>query len=235
MRLYSELLELVWDGLIQLLIIHAIYPVLRLGLGDIINRSSPVQVGTSSWTQVTTGQAWCMGITSVGALYAWGQNSNGTLGLGRTGSYSVSSPVQVGSSSWSQISAGYSYGLGITSTGNLFTWGLNSVGQLGIENSGLLLTNAVLTSRSTPVQIGYINSITSSPVQVATGSWTQVTARLNYTAALSTANILYAWGMNNSIQVGSGNMSQVVVTSPVQISTSAFTAVSVGEQHTLII
>ena len=48
-----------------------------LGLNDANNRSSPVQIGSSSWAALASGfygpsetQAWQMGITSTGLLYA---------------------------------------------------------------------------------------------------------------------------------------------------------------------
>ena len=42
------------------------------------------------------------------------------------------SPIQVGTSSWTSISAGASVTAGISSDKLLYTWGSNTYGQLGI-------------------------------------------------------------------------------------------------------
>lgn len=80
----------------------------QLGIGDTTNRSSPVQV-PGSWRSVfamQTGSSGCtLAIRSDGTLWAWGDNSTGLYGIGNsTGFYS--SPVQVGSSTWSYIGGG---------------------------------------------------------------------------------------------------------------------------------
>ena len=78
-------------------------------------------------------------------IYSIGQNKYGELGLGtdnlsyfyNTGGailvpfFGSSSPTQIGTSSWSQVSAGPSHTAAIRSDGRLYTWGLNSSGQLG--------------------------------------------------------------------------------------------------------
>ena len=61
-------------------------------------KSSPVQIGTSSWTSISAGANHTAAIRSDGALFTWGDNGNGKLGDGTT--ISKLSPVQIGSSSW---------------------------------------------------------------------------------------------------------------------------------------
>lgn len=56
-------------------------------------------------------------------VFTWGQNYNGSLGLGDT--IVRSSPVQIGTSSWIMVSAGYS-----TTVGGSFNW---SIVYLGIS------------------------------------------------------------------------------------------------------
>jgi len=52
----------------------------RLGLGDTANRSSPVQVGSSTtWSQINTAYT-TLAVNTDGELWAWGLNSYGTLG-----------------------------------------------------------------------------------------------------------------------------------------------------------
>jgi alpha-tubulin suppressor-like RCC1 family protein len=69
-----------------------------LGLGDIIKRSSPVQVGAlTTWRHVSVGGGsgpHALAIKTDGTLWSWGRNALGQLGLGDT--QARSSPVQVG-------------------------------------------------------------------------------------------------------------------------------------------
>jgi alpha-tubulin suppressor-like RCC1 family protein len=116
-----------------------------LGLNDTLIRSSPVQIGTSSWSLVgSTGKGAIAGygVTIAGRLYAWGRNNVGELGLGDT--ISRSSPVQIMTDTTDWIYIGGGYGIQSTS-GILWGWGFGSDGQLGLGDT---------ISRSSPVQIG---------------------------------------------------------------------------------
>lgn len=74
----------------------------QLGLSDTINRSSPVQVGTSSWSAVSAGYFGTMGITTAGSLWTWGSNSQGRLGVGDDKNRSA--PTQVGAlTDWTDL------------------------------------------------------------------------------------------------------------------------------------
>ena len=145
-----------------------------LGDGDTIDRSSPVQIGSSSWTAVKSGDQFTVAIRAGGTLFAWGHNSSGQLGDGTT--IDKSSPVQIGSSSWTAISAGSHHTMAIRSGGTLFTWGHNGHGQLGDETT---------IDKSSPVQIGY-------------DSWTVIAAgpATSYGNKIISAGQtrIYAWG-----------------------------------------
>jgi alpha-tubulin suppressor-like RCC1 family protein len=75
----------------------------QLGHGDLIPRSSPVQVGSlTDWKYVHTEGQSVFALKTDGTLWAWGRNNDGQLGLGDI--VNRSSPVQVGSrSSWKRI------------------------------------------------------------------------------------------------------------------------------------
>lgn len=87
----------------------------QLGLNDLTNRSSPVQLGAlTNWLQPSVSersdQGFGMAVKTDGTLWSWGSNNVGQLGLGYK--TNRSSPVQVGAlTDWSQVSAG-GYGSG---------------------------------------------------------------------------------------------------------------------------
>jgi alpha-tubulin suppressor-like RCC1 family protein len=189
--------------------------VFHLGTNNIPSNthlvSSPVQIGTSSWTQVSVGFESGLAIRNGGSLFVWGINSFGQLGLNDIGSRS--SPTQIGSSSWSQITSG-SYGYSayaIRADGALFGWGLGSDGQLG--------DNSIVTR--------------SSPVQVGTSSWSQVTAGPRWAMAIRTDGTLWAWGENSYGQLGNNTVSNR--SSPVQVGTSSWTKIACSRFHALAI
>lgn len=197
----------------------------QLGLGNVTSVSSPVQVGTQTgWTWMHmngydfTGTAF--GVRG-GALYGWGSNFYGELGLGDT--IDRSSPTQIGSyTDWNMVTSGFRTGFAIRSTvndaGTLWSWGFNSVGQLGLNNT----------------------TDTSSPVQIGTRSdWQRVSSGDSHTAAMTYdygtgARTIWAWGENSTGQLGVGDTTNR--SSPVQIgSDSDWLLVSAGGAHTMAI
>jgi alpha-tubulin suppressor-like RCC1 family protein len=163
----------------------------QLGLGDIVTRSSPVQISNASWSSVVAGDnQFSVAIDSLGNLYTWGLNTNGQLGINLT--TNRSRPVLTTSGSWTTITAGDNHALAIDTLGQLFVWGINSLGQLGQNDS---------ITRSSPVQIA--------------GSWSKVGAGLSNSTAIDNLGQLYAWGVNNVYQVG--DATSINRSSPTQI------------------
>jgi alpha-tubulin suppressor-like RCC1 family protein len=128
-----------------------------LGIGNTTNRSSPVQIGTSSWTSVGFSRFFGAAIRKDGALFTWGFGDVAYGGLGDGTTTARSSPVQVGSSSWTALSVGYKHRLLIRKDGALFAWGTNANGELG---------DGTTVAKSTPIQIG-----TASWVSVNAGTF----------------------------------------------------------------
>lgn len=117
----------------------------QLGLRDVTNRSSPVQIGTdTNWVQISAAYLQSAAIKSNGTLWTWGYNDVGQLGQGDL--VSRSSPTQVGAlTNWKQVSVAYQNMYAIKTDGTLWAWGSATSGAIG--------DNAVV-SRSSPVQIG---------------------------------------------------------------------------------
>jgi alpha-tubulin suppressor-like RCC1 family protein len=129
----------------------------QLGTGNTNRQSFPTLVasppGVTNWTAVAAGANHSLGIGGDGLLYAWGSNSEKQSGTGSTGTGTNStapakflSPIQVllppGISSWSAVAAGLGHSLAIGNDCQLYAWGGNSGGELGI---GSTLSQAVPT------------------------------------------------------------------------------------------
>jgi len=179
----------------------------QLATNDTLNRSSPVQIGTATdW--IYTGGGY--GIrTSSGLLYGWGYGVDGQIGNSTTISRSspvqigfnaenpVYSPIPIGSSSWTSVSAGGSHSVAISSNGLLYAWGLNSSGQLGLND---------ISNRDSPTQVG-------------TSSWTSISAGSNHCVGIEADNSVMAWGLNTSGQTAFFQLSNNATrSSPVQVS-----------------
>ena len=79
----------------------------ELGDGTIVDKSSPVQVGSlTNWAQVAGGYAHTAAVKTDGTLWTFGRNFYGQLSDGTI--VDKSSPVQVGSlTNWKQVASEY--------------------------------------------------------------------------------------------------------------------------------
>lgn len=148
------------------------------------------------------------------ALYAWGTNAYGTLGIDGT---TKSSPVQVGElTNWSEIASGTAHALAVQSDGTLWSWG-----RQGYFGAGCLGHNDSV-DRSSPTQVGALTT------------WALPSAGQDHSLATTTSNELYAWGDNNLGKLGLGNV--VNRSSPVQVgSLTNWDILECGTNHTVVI
>ena len=176
----------------------------QLGENDLVYRSSPAQVGSSTdwnWKQIV--RSWnnvnTMGIKDDGTLWAWGQADRGQLGLNGATNSPKSSPTQVGAlTNWSKVDIGSLQALALKTDGTLWSWGYNGEGQLGINVQG--------TAN---------NQNRSSPVQIGTGAtWVDIGVG-NHNIALKSDGTLWSWGFNGTGQLGIGTIT--ARSSPTQI------------------
>jgi alpha-tubulin suppressor-like RCC1 family protein len=180
--------------------------VYQLGTGDSVNRSSPTAIGTSSWVAITAGADHALAVKLGGTLWGWGNNTNGQVG-----------PYGTTNNSWISATTSSDSSAAVRSDGTLWTWGLNNAGQLGLTNVNVA---GDTLSRSSPVQVGALTN------------WSQVSMGASFTTAINTSGIIYAWGLNNAFQLGTGDSvnrsSPVLLTATGSFSTSSFTTVSAG-------
>ena len=190
----------------------------KLGLGNEINRSSPVQVGSATnWLKVaTTYRGTTFAIKTDNTFWRWGSHTYGLMGSNVTYPGTLSSPTQLGSqSTWSDVSTGEHHVLVTKTDGTLWMWGINNNGQSGTSDYRARL--------SSPTQIGSLTN------------WSKVMAGGTTCFALNTSSELFAWGNGTSGRLGlnsAGNQS-----SPVKVgsSTNWTSNVSVSTQHTMAV
>lgn len=134
-------------------------------------RQSPMLVtgGVSTWNGVSVGNYFSLGSTSTGLAYGWGNNVSGKLGDGTTSSRASPVTVVGGITNWSQIRAGQTHSIGLTSTGVLYGWGNNGNGQIG---------DGTTTQKSSPVTI--VGSVSG---------WSRIDAGTNHTVAIAVVSV----------------------------------------------
>lgn len=124
---------------------------------------------------------------------------------------SVSTPAEAGvgfATTWLDVSAGMNHTCGVTSTYDLWCWGSNSQGQLGVNDT---------KNRQAPTRVG------------AKGKWAAVSAGREHTCGLYRDGTLYCWGANSDGQLGLGSTTRSLT--PAKVS-SGWMTVDAGETHT---
>jgi len=193
-----------------------------LGDNTTINKSSPVQVlGGGSWKRIATNVGISFssgfhplagGIKNDGTLWTWGSNRDLALGLGLSSTEHRSTPTAIAGNNWVEISLSGSHGGAIKSDGTIWTWGTNTVGQLG---------NNTVSSTSAPVQVTIPSNL----------RWKAVSVGGSSSAAIRSDDTLWVWGSGAGGNLGHGLT--VGRCSPVQTVSggSDWRHVSVGVNH----
>ena len=204
----------------------------KVGDGSNTDRAIPVLVAASgpmsgeSVVAISAGENHSLALTSTGQLFAWGRGSSGSLGNGALAS--VNSPSAVSTSSFPvgidfrSIAAGANTSMAISTGGQLFSWGYNGDGQLGIGLPTLF--------QPTPLAV----STSGLPINT---TFSSISVGFDHTLALSSEGLIYAWGANSEGQLGDGTQSLSAV--PVPVSTTNFPAgttfsqIATGRQYSM--
>ena len=170
-----------------------------LGGGSVYGyRSSPTQIGAASnWADVSGRSYGGLGVKTDGTLWTWGTNQNG----GAVGNNGVGDPVNISqlgaATNWSSVASGGFVSMARKTDGTLWTWGNNSYGQLGKDDT---------VSRSSPVQVG-----------TGTNWSTKIMTSGSIAGAIKTDGTLWIWGQNS--EGATGRNDRVYKSSPVQVGT----------------
>jgi alpha-tubulin suppressor-like RCC1 family protein len=195
----------------------------QLGLGTVFpfQYQEPQKVGfASAWVSVATGRNYPIGINEHsiainknGELYAWGDNQRGQLGLDNT-TPQYNTPQRVGSASnWVSIACGAGFTLAVNSLGELYSWGKNDFGQLGLGSTA---------DEYSPQKVGVANN------------WVSIACGIDHVLAINSNGELFSWGRNDAGQLGLANSSNY--TSPKKIGIERnWKSTSCGWKHSLAI
>ncbi|TVQ38503.1 MAG: choice-of-anchor D domain-containing protein [Spirochaetaceae bacterium] len=182
-------------------------------------RATPAPVSDLIDIVAISGGRWHgLALRNDGTVWAWGNNQDGQLGTGEFGG-THSTPIQVngGFERAVRIAAGDNHSAIVDTNGQVWTWGSNTSGQLGIGNRD---------NKSSPVMV---TGLSTEIIDIASGGF--------HTVALDTGGKLHAWGSSSYGQLGANIVGGDRLT-PIAVADTALTqakAVQAGQYHTIAI
>ena len=171
--------------------------------------ANPARLPNQSFqaTQISAGSWNALAIDTDGNTWTWGYNGYGQLGDGSTSDkykpQTVQNPTNTSQSlKATQISAGVNHSLAVGQDGNLWAWGLNSNGQLGIGNTVNQTKPALIKDSANKAQA--FKAVRSSAGQL-------------HSLAIRQDGNLWAWGDNQYGQLGN-NQTAAKSTTPLAVA-----------------
>lgn len=169
----------------------------RLGLGSLESQWRPVvcsALAKDNLRSIACGGAHTLFLTESGQVYASGLNDSGQLGVSDEKPYALD-PVEISALPMEikQISAGYSHSCAITVDGEMYMWGKNSSGQLGLGKTAQKVV-------SLPTKVEHLNGMRIDAV--ALGS--------EHSVAATDEGVALSWGGGRSGRLGHGHQSSML-------------------------
>ncbi len=186
----------------------------QLGLGDETPRNVLTRVGNASnWVSIATHLYKSYAINNAGELYYCGRSDDYTTKLTEL--------TRIGSASnWVSISSSITGGVmgpdnghqfAINSAGELYAWGANHYGHLGLGDT---------TKRTSPTKVG------------SSTDWVMARAGGDHSVAINTSGEVYTWGRYAGGQLGQGSGD---ITTPTKVGLlTGCTLCAAGDTHTIV-
>jgi alpha-tubulin suppressor-like RCC1 family protein len=155
--------------------------------GDTTERKTPEKVTSMSnenVVQVSAGGYFSLALTSKGKIFSEGNNDKCQLGQGDNQQRTTFTEITSIPTNITFISSGYQHTLALDENGDVWSWGSNSGGELGLGHNN---------NQPTPTKV-----ILPSPI-------TQISAGGEFSAALSKEGVLFLWGHSSEGQIGLGS------------------------------
>ncbi|KAM6972379.1 putative E3 ubiquitin-protein ligase HERC3 [Aplochiton taeniatus] len=166
---------------------------------------------------VSGGRAHSMAVNEQGQVFAWGAGEGGQLGLG-TAERTVPIPrliKKLCEHRISQVMCGNQHCIALSRDGQLFTWGQNSSGQLGLGK-------------------GEPSTLSPQPLKSLSGiPLAQITAGGDHSFALSLSGAVFGWGRNTAGQLGLNDEQDRSVPCHIKfLRSQKVVYISCGDEHT---
>ncbi|NQT63850.1 MAG: T9SS type A sorting domain-containing protein [Candidatus Marinimicrobia bacterium] len=192
----------------------------RLGDGTTTARHTPIQVVKGAYSGTTylgdnsgnkiiglaCGEGHSLALAADGTVFAWGYGLSGALGDGNTSNSYLPVFVQDGEYSGTSnlgddsgnkmiaVAAGSGHSAALATDGTVYTWGANSVGQLG-NNSTSTSTTPVHVLKGAYFGTTYLGDGASNKI-------TSIRLGLYFSASLTEDGQVYTWGQNGYYNLG---------------------------------
>ena len=160
----------------------------QLATGNTINQKKPIYMGIDNATDIAAGAYFNVVLKKDGTVWTIGNNDNGQLGNGTQDSSNTF--VQVKNENGEAldnikaVSAGNTFAFAITNSNEVYAWGLNASGQLGVGDT---------TLRTTAVKTKFSNI-------------EQIEGGGNHAVAVATDGSVWGAGYNHYGQLATGNV-----------------------------
>jgi len=175
-----------------------------------------------SWTYIDTDSDTCAGIKDDNTMWVWGKNIRGALGMNQAnGVGHRSSPTQI-PGTWASIVVGGISNAGamlaVNTNGELWTWGQNQYGKLGLNQAGNYFELPQTIKISSPTQIGTDTTWSTEEGSIAMAE--------EQSFAIKTDGTLWGWGGGEYGALGMNNHGyNAMRSSPVQLTGSSWARV----------
>ncbi|XP_076633723.1 RCC1 and BTB domain-containing protein 1-like isoform X2 [Colletes latitarsis] len=161
----------------------------ELGNGSTVLGLTPILVEANLKDKfivaIACGGHHSLALTDEGMVYAWGRNNCGQVDGSIDGNQRIAKRVNytLADKKIVSISCGHSSSIAVTNKGEVYGWGCNTAGELGIGNC---------INQTVPCKITQLSGIVI----------TKVVCGYSHALALSNNGVLYTWGANSHGQLG---------------------------------
>lgn len=187
----------------------------ELGTGKSSQNLVPTVVdfceGCAGVIEIAAGSHHSIALTCDGEIYAWGQNNCGQVGSPLTQNQTSPKRVNNPGTKYIAVSCGQTSSFAVAESGEVYAWGYNGVGQLGIGNT---------VNQPVPVRVtGVLQNVVIK----------KIVSGYSHTLALSDFGKMYSWGGNSYGQLGSGDKSNSAL--PALINSDIGRVVDIAASH----
>jgi alpha-tubulin suppressor-like RCC1 family protein len=192
---FNHMLALTRDGQIFAWGLNTSY---QLGNNTITSTTVPTAVTMTALagktvTKIVSHNSHSFALTQDGWLYGWGYNNYGQIGNGTGVNVQIPTLVPrtgaLAGKTLTDVSVGMQHSLALSSDGQVFAWGWNNNGQLGVNST---------TSSTLPLLVTGFGALDGKVATAIGATWYQ-------SQALTSEGKVVSWGMNEQGQLATGD------------------------------